>query len=116
MTDMENRNNSLEGGVAAAAPCSQKRATPETDSVWADKSKNILEHARRMERERDAAIARESAILEFMEVEMGWEYFRAEYNIGDSPSQSLQNAKKVKAFLSANTEGQTASTENDHGN
>jgi hypothetical protein len=54
----------------------------------------------------DAALARESALLEFMEVEMGWEYFRAEYNIGDSPSQSLQNAKKLKAFLSANENGE----------
>lgn len=32
-----------------------ERATPETDAVWADKSKNILEHARRLERERDEA-------------------------------------------------------------
>lgn len=26
-------------------------ATPETDAVWGDKSQNILEHARRLERE-----------------------------------------------------------------
>jgi hypothetical protein len=104
MTDMENRNNSLEGGVAAAATCSQKRPTPETDSVWADKSKNILEHARRMERERDAALAREAAIRHFCEVEMSWEWFRAELNIGDTQNKSLQNAKKLKEFLSANTD------------
>lgn len=33
------------------------RPTPETDAVWADKSKNILEHARRLERERDELLA-----------------------------------------------------------
>ena len=102
MTDMENRDDNIEGGVAAAAICSQKRATPETDSVWADKSKNILEHARQMERERDAALAREAAIRHFCEVEMSWEWFRADFNIGDTQNQSLKNAKKLKEFLSAN--------------
>jgi ribosomal protein S4 len=28
--------------------------TPETDAVWADKSQNILEHAKHLERQRDA--------------------------------------------------------------
>ena len=28
--------------------------TPETDAVWADKSQNLLEHAKRLERQRDA--------------------------------------------------------------
>jgi hypothetical protein len=32
------------------------RATPETDAVWADKSQSILEHARKLEHERDEAI------------------------------------------------------------
>jgi hypothetical protein len=90
------------GSDSSPAPCSQMRATPETDAVWADKSKNILEHARRMERERDAALARESAMRHFCEVEMSWEWFRAEFNIGDTQNKSLQNAKKLKEFLSAN--------------
>jgi len=92
--------------------CSRLRPTPDTDLMefqFRDEDGVHLfavhsEFARRIERERDAALAREAALLEFMEVEMGWEYFRAEYQIGDSPSQSLQNAKKVKEFLSANTE------------
>jgi hypothetical protein len=29
--------------------------TPETDAVWADKNQNLLEHAKRLERQRDAA-------------------------------------------------------------
>jgi hypothetical protein len=33
------------------------RHTPETDAVWADKSENILEHARTLERKRDEALA-----------------------------------------------------------
>ena len=29
------------------------RATPETDAVWADKSRNILDHSRNLELQRD---------------------------------------------------------------
>lgn len=36
-------------------------ATPETDAVWGDKSQNILEHARRLERE----LAAERALAEY---------------------------------------------------
>jgi len=50
-----------------------------------------------------AALAREAAILQFCEVEMGWEFFRAEFQIGDHPSKSLQNAKKLREFLAAHT-------------
>lgn len=32
------------------------RATPETDVVWDDKSRNILEHSRRLELQRDEAV------------------------------------------------------------
>ena len=32
------------------------RATPETDAVWADKSRNILEHSRNLECQRDEAV------------------------------------------------------------
>ena len=28
--------------------------TPETDAVWADKNQNLLEHAKRLERQRDS--------------------------------------------------------------
>ena len=31
------------------------RATPETDAVWDDKSRNILTHSRNLERQRDEA-------------------------------------------------------------
>jgi len=34
------------------------RSTPETDAVWADKSQNILEHARKLENERNEAIVK----------------------------------------------------------
>jgi len=32
------------------------RETPETDAVWDDKSRNILEHSRRLELQRDEAV------------------------------------------------------------
>jgi hypothetical protein len=105
-------NQPQRGQGLPGSDCSRLRPTPDTDLMefqFRDEDGVHLfavhsEFARRIERERDAALAREAALLEFMEVEMGWEYFRAEYQIGDSPSQSLQNAKKVKEFLSANTE------------
>ena len=34
-----------------------ERATPETDAVWADKSRNILTHSENLERQRDEAVA-----------------------------------------------------------
>ena len=40
--------------LQADAP-SPPAPTPETDAVWADKTKNLLEHAKRLERQRDAA-------------------------------------------------------------
>jgi molybdenum-dependent DNA-binding transcriptional regulator ModE len=40
---------------------SAERDTPETDAVWADKSRNILEHYRNLERQRDEAVAERDA-------------------------------------------------------
>lgn len=42
------------------------RPTPETDAVWGDKSQNILEHARRLERERDAERALADRLAEVL--------------------------------------------------
>jgi len=39
------------------------RNTPETDAVWADKSRNILEHARNLERQRDEVRKERDALL-----------------------------------------------------
>ena len=47
-----------ESSVTAA-----ERATPETDAVWADKSRNILEHSRNLERQRDEAREERDAVL-----------------------------------------------------
>jgi len=38
-----------------------ERATQETDAVWHDKSRNILEHSRNLERQRDEAVAERDA-------------------------------------------------------
>ena len=38
--------------------------TPETDAVWNDKNQNILEHAKKMERERDEANSANKIIQE----------------------------------------------------
>ena len=59
--------------------------------------------AARAENERDAALTREAAIIQFCEVEMGWEFFRAEFQIGANPSKSLENAIKLRKFLSENS-------------
>jgi len=43
------------------AELAAERATPETDAVWADKSRNILTHSENLERQRDEAVAELSA-------------------------------------------------------
>ena len=43
-----------------------------------------------------------SALYKFCEVEMGWEFFRAEFEIGDSQSATsatLSNARKLREYL-----------------
>lgn len=59
--------------------------------------KGALAEERRVMRER------ERAILEFCEVEMMWEYFRAEFKIGENPTESQQNAEKLQKFLQSQT-------------
>jgi len=43
--------------TAAEQTAVSNRATPETDAVWADKSRNILTHSKNLERQRDEAVA-----------------------------------------------------------
>ena len=61
------------------------------------------DNAQRLMDERDSLLKREAAIIQFCEVEMGWEFFRAEFKIGDNPSKSLENAMKLRKFLSENS-------------
>jgi hypothetical protein len=42
---------------------------------------------------------REKAIVHFCEVEMGWEYFRAEFGISKTQTQTEQNANKLRDYL-----------------
>ena len=43
------------------AELTAERVAPETDAVWADKSRNILEHSRSLECQRDEAVAERDA-------------------------------------------------------
>ena len=47
-------NDTPEPFVLQADAPTPPAPTPETDAVWADKSQNPLEHAKRLERQRDA--------------------------------------------------------------
>lgn len=47
-------NNTPEPFVLQADAPPPPAPTPETDAVWADKTQNLLEHAKRLERQRDA--------------------------------------------------------------
>lgn len=109
-TNLENDNTEEDG--SSTAPCSP---TPETDAAVlqvnlcdADCPEAVPgevihpKFARRLERERDAALRREAAIRRFCEVEMGWEYFRADMRIVNTPTQSLANAKKLQEYLAEN--------------
>jgi hypothetical protein len=84
-----------------AATCSRSSDVRECGEVTVSRNGYIEQ----VERERDAALAREAAIIQFCEVEMGWEFFRAEFQIGDKPSKSLENAMKLRKFLSENARG-----------
>ena len=97
MTEMENRNDKVEGGVAAAAICSQKRATPDAhraitrgaNECWyrfVIRQKNEVE---KMELERDR-LRDAIPLLQDLAV-----YF------GESCCHPL--AVRVREFLSANT-------------
>ena len=62
--------------------------------------------ARTLEREFNAALvrvaeleAREKAIVHFCETEMLWEYFRAEFSLSKNPTQTEQNADKLRHYL-----------------
>ena len=89
--------------------------SPSSDTPETDAATHLMQHApnqwravvdaefsEKLERERDKAMAREAAIIHFCEVEMGWEFFRAEYKISDNPRQSELNAMKLREFLSEN--------------
>lgn len=39
------------------------------------------------------------ALWDFCETEMGWEYFRAEFDLTSCSSQTLQNARKLQQYL-----------------
>lgn len=55
--------------------------------------------ARKLEIQRDEAADACAALMHFCEVEMGWMFFRAECAIGDNPTESMKNAKKLREFL-----------------
>ena len=63
--------------------------------------------ARTLERELERSLTREAAIIRFCECEMGWEFFRAEFQIGDNPSRSMENAIKLRAVISKSAQCQT---------
>jgi len=43
--------------ITAEQAAVSDRVAPETDAVWADKSRNILAHSHNLERQRDEAVA-----------------------------------------------------------
>ena len=47
--------------ITAEQAAVSDRATPETDAVWADKSRNILAHSQNLERQRDEAVSERDA-------------------------------------------------------
>ena len=61
--------------------------------------------AEQAEKERDEAKAEVAACLEFLETEMGWEYFRAETLNHNGQQFSRENARKLKNFLAEKGHG-----------
>lgn len=83
--------------------------TPRTNAAWrsardADLSDHRIalrmwELCCQLERELESMTAQRDAVIHFCEAEMGWEYFRAECKIGNNPSNSEENAEKLREYL-----------------
>jgi hypothetical protein len=79
-------------------------STPESDKWFklfegTPTAASAYETMQDLERQRDDYGNAYAAIREFCEVEMSWEFFRAEFKISDSPSKSMENARKIQEFL-----------------
>jgi hypothetical protein len=103
----ENFDEAADGGLRLTT-CSRSsfRTWWESEKCVIDRDKWAEEHAyiQGWDDCEEIAMTREAAIIQFCEVEMGWEFFRAEFQIGDNPSKSLENAMKLRKFLSENAE------------
>lgn len=48
--------------------------------------------------------------MRFCESEMGWEFFRHEFQITDNPSKTYANAMKLREYLAQNRAAISAAT------
>ena len=86
-----------ESSVTAA-----ERVAPETEAVWTDKSRNILEHSRNMERQRDEVREeRDAALAKLKEWERGELRLacKHEHEALDFAAQTLRVKKERNAAL-----------------
>lgn len=107
MSDTPKLNEAADGGLRLTA-CSRSffREWWASEKCVIDRDKWAEEHAylKGWDACEEIAMKREAAIIQFCEVEMGWEFFRAEFQIGDNPSKSMENAMKLRKFLSENVQ------------
>ena len=90
-------HNHISVDTKAVARCTVASDDPTEDQPQRDK------RIRELEEELERTRKREQAIIRFCECEMNWEFFRAEMDLGDDASQSMQNAKKLREYLACHT-------------
>jgi len=61
--------------------------------------KSLKRQVEELKRGKKEACQAYSALVHFCEIELGWMFFRAEYRIGDNPTESEKNACILREFL-----------------
>lgn len=80
--------------------------TPRTDQIMKfsfgdDREYVTVEFARKLESELTSMTQQRDALIMFLECEMNWSFFRAEYQLGENPTQHELNGNKIREYLQA---------------
>jgi hypothetical protein len=71
-------------------------------SMIADLARELAEetqNSEKLEKELASMTQQRDALIMFLECEMNWMFFRAEYQLGENPTQHELNGNKVREYL-----------------
>lgn len=80
--------------------------TPRTDvgvDYWINTGEvsELRDISEEMEQELIKMTQQRDALIMFLECEMNWSFFRAEYQLGENPTQHELNGNKIREYLQA---------------
>ena len=61
----------------------------------------VCEEVKKIERQLAEVTKQRDALIAFLECEMNWSFFRAEYQLGENPTQHQLNGNKIREYLQA---------------